>query len=654
MDEMSAAKVDVATSAGVIESDESFESLVQNTRLLSANAIPVPASLGSTIAKRFEDIQKLYEDYHKDWTAAIKEYHFTGSVKYEDENHSPAQNFVRTIVQSLLDLTYMQNPTAEFSTISEDQKQQEFASMMSTVITTLVNKRTAGGLNVRPYILLQMALAHLTNFGVLKLTYTKREVSQELVLDLYNKTKLKLKEIKDDAEAAPYYELLSTLYDRLNQTTPFGLGLKSVWPLHFFVDSECKLLDLTDAKWTMELDFIDTAFLQSEYMFLDEENKWRFKYDATKLFDSKKTEATSIEDAQAKLVDAIMPEEAAEQRRIRLKNKTPCVWVQDKTTRQTYLYILDRWDSPVWVYEDEMELSRFFHYFILSFSAGTGSVVKNSESSYYIPFQNAINDIEKTKQFVRKTAFKTFVFNSDAIDEAEINKIFKAILERKNEFKGVGLKLKDRELDLEKIFKPFLMPQGQIAELFDTSSLTQAVDKTSRLAEAFRGQEFKTNTTNDAIAQYQNVAGTRLNTLVDAVEEVAAQLFWAIAEVIVSKYDQAAISELVGEKLAMQFHPMPVKEFNKTIAMSVEAGSSEKENSTGKKKEAIQIIQMLGQFGKAAPQSVLSVIFRMLRSVFSRKLVSDGDIEALKAETAATMQQPQSGTQPPANGATNV
>ena len=62
MDEMSAAKVEVATSAGVIESDESFESLVQNTRLLSANAIPVPASLGATIAKRFEDIQKLYED----------------------------------------------------------------------------------------------------------------------------------------------------------------------------------------------------------------------------------------------------------------------------------------------------------------------------------------------------------------------------------------------------------------------------------------------------------------------------------------------------------------------------------------------------------------------------------------------------------------
>lgn len=648
MDEMSAAKVQVATTAGVIESDETVESLIQNTRLLSDNAIPVPLALGDIFKDRFEDVTKLYEDYHKDWLAAIKEYHLTGSVKSSEDNQAPAQNFVRVIVQSLLDLTYMQNPTAEFSTISDDQKDREFSEMLSAVITSVVNKRSAGGLNIRPYILLQMALAHLTNFGVLKLTYTKREVSQERVLDLFNKTKTKLQETKDPDEAAPFYELLNTLYGKLNQTTPFGLAVKSVWPLHFFSDPDGKLLDLSDSKWTMEIDFIETAFLKSEYMFLDEEEKWRFKYDKAKLFDMKKTGADSADDIKLKLVEALMPEEQEDKTRIRLKDKTPCLWIQDRTTRLTYLYILDRWDTPVWVFEDELELSRFFHYFILSFSAGTGSIVKNSESSYYIPFQNEINDIEKTKTFARKTAFKTFVFNSDAIDEEELNKVFKAILNRKNEFKGIGLKLKDRELDLEKIIKPFLVPQGQIAEMFDTTSMVQAIDKTSRLAEAFRGQEFKTNTTNDAIAQYQNVAGTRLNTLVDAVEEVAAQLFWAIAEVIVSKYQQEDIVDLVGPSMAKAFRPMPVKEFNKLITMSVEAGSSEKENSTGKKKEAIQIIQMLGQFGKAAPQSVLSVIFRMLRSVFSRKLVSDGDIDALKQETAANMQSQT--TQPPANG----
>ena len=66
MDEMSAAKVQVATTAGVIESDETVESLIQNTRLLSDNAIPVPLALGDIFKDRFEDVTKLYEDYHKE------------------------------------------------------------------------------------------------------------------------------------------------------------------------------------------------------------------------------------------------------------------------------------------------------------------------------------------------------------------------------------------------------------------------------------------------------------------------------------------------------------------------------------------------------------------------------------------------------------
>lgn len=628
---------DAAIEAGVIETDESINTLLEETRLLSENAIPSPTKIGEIFKQRYEDSLKLYEEYHKDWKTAIEIYHNTGSVEISEEIRAPEQNFVRTIVQTLLDLMYMQNPTAEFSTTLDDQSARDFASLMSNIITIFVNKRN--GFNLRPHVLLQMALAHLTNFGILKLTYTKQEVSRERVLALYAKAKEQLQKEDDPEQAAVWYNLIDTLYDRLGQTQPFGLGIKNVWPMHFFVDPEAKMLDLTDAQWTLEIDFIDTAFLKSEYMFLDEDNKWRYKYDKNKFFDAKVSAADSTEELQSKILDKLMPEEAQDKTRLRIKDKTACVWIQDRATRQTYLYILDRWDTPVWVYEDELKLSRFFQYFILSYSAGTGSIVKKSESSYYIPFQNEINEVERMKAHVRETAFNTYVYNSDAVDPTEVTKLLKEISKRSKTPRVIGVKLRDRELELEKIIKPFLMPAAQIEPLFNVDSQVKAIDNASRLSSAFRGQEFKTNTTNQAIQQYQSQTNSRLEPMTDAVEDVAAQIFWAVSEVIVSQYPPEEISNLVGITAAKSFKNMPVDLYNQTISMTVEAGSSEKENSNNKKQEATQVIQMLGQFGKAAPQSILTLIFKMVRNVFSRKLISDADIASLQQETSTNLQQ---------------
>lgn len=634
---------DAAVTAGVIDTNESVTSLLESTRLLSENAIPVPSSIGEIFKQRYEDALKLYEEYHKDWKRAIEIYHNTGSIAQADEIRAPEQNMVRIIVQTLLDLMYMQNPTAEFSTMSNDQATRDFAQVMSDILTIFVNRRN--GFNLRPYVLLQMAMAHLTNYGILKLVYTKQEVSQERVLALYTKAKEAAQKETDPEKAAVWYSLLDTLYPRLNQTQPFGLGVKFVWPMHFFSDTEGKLLDLTDAKWTMEVDFIETAFLKSEYMFLDDDNVWRFKYDKSKTFEKSVSAKDTTEELQAQILDRLMPEETPDKTRLRVKDKTACIWIQDRATRQTYLYILDRWDCPVWVYEDELQLSRFFHYFILSFSAGTGSVVKRSESSYYIPFQDEINKIEYTKAFVREVAFNTYVYNADGIDAAEVTKLLKNVEKRTKMPRAIGLKLKDRELELEKLIKPFLLPSAQVEVLFNTDTYSKAVDNASRLSSAFRGQEFKTNTTNQAIQQYQSSFNSRLTPLTDAVEECVEQIFWAIAEVLVSKYPKDQIANIVGTDKAEMFKSMPVNEFNLTLSMSVEAGSSEKENSNNKKQEATQIIQMLGQFGKAAPQSILTLIFKMLRNVFSKKLISDNDIKSLQQETsvnaASMMQQPQ-------------
>jgi hypothetical protein len=101
----------------------------------------------------------------------------------------------------------------------------------------------------------------------------------------------------------------------------------------------------------------------------------------------------------------------------------------------------------------------------------------------------------------------------------------------------------------------------------------------------------------------------------------------------------AYINRLLSTKDAKKFHNMTIDEFNRSYNLTIAAGSIEKPTSSSKKKEAMQIIQMLGQFGTAAPRTVLSLVTRLLRSAFSRSLVTDEDLEKLEEEGIAAMQK---------------
>jgi len=57
-----------------------------------------------------------------------------------------------------------------------------------------------------------------------------------------------------------------------------------------------------------------------------------------------------------------------------------------------------------------------------------------------------------------------------------------------------------------------------------------------------------------------------------------------------------------------------------------------------KKKEAINTIQLLGQFGAKAPMTVLTVVFKLLRNVFSKNIVTDSELKQLEQESLVMMQ----------------
>ena len=56
---------------------------------------------------------------------------------------------------------------------------------------------------------------------------------------------------------------------------------------------------------------------------------------------------------------------------------------------------------------------------------------------------------------------------------------------------------------------------------------------------------------------------------------------------------------------------MSVEELNRMFSFSIASGSIEKSTSESKKKEAMMLMQVLGQFGTGMPMTVMSLVLKI-------------------------------------------
>jgi len=646
MDEITQTKNEVVNDLGMFEEELSLDKELINFRLLPDNAIPIAPTVGKRFSEFFDEGVKAISARHMEWRANMKEFLNEDAI----DATTPKENTVRTSVETLVDYTYMRNPTAEIT--AYDSEDKALSTLLQKILDALMNKRTLPGINLRPKMLKQIINAHLTNFGILELTWQGEKGSIEQVLEINNKVKEQIKEEKDQEQAGRLYKLLDILQQELDTRKHIGISVRVRSPFSLIVDPNCEEIDLSDAKWVMDRDVMNIDHIRAEYMIHDEEaNTFYFKYDNNTRFDygtdvSITTQATS----EASIIDAIMPEVDAEQAKLRVKNTLPIVKVYDRTTKLIYFYIEGQWETPLWVYEDEMELSRFFPFFILAFSSCLNSIIQSGEVTHYLPFQKEMHKIDEQISNIRNKAFNKYLFNSGVIDAAEATKLFNFLDKPSTKIEALPIKLRDQDRALSEIFEPVKMPMTQFTEIFDKQDLRGALSRTTRITEAMKGAEFKTNTTNQAINTYNEFAANRGESLTDKIELSTEALLWSICEIIISKMSVAQVSQLITVKEAQAFQNMNVTEFNNIYNLAIAAGSIEKPTSQAKKQEAFQIIQMLGQFGTTAPMTTLGIVSKLLRSAFSKSLVSDSDLELLKEEGAAAMQKgisTQQGQQPP-------
>ena len=638
MDDVSTTKLRISEELGIINPDEGMEQTLRHTKYVSENAIPVPPMFGELWKERYLSAKVIYKDFHDDWQTCFDEFNKTGSIKHASDNDQVSENYVRSTIHTMLDYTYMRNPDAVFNTTNE--KHQAFAEALSRIITNFVQKNNGNGLNLRAYMQKLIHTAHLSNFGIMKIDYTTTRRSRQEAFKVYNEAIDKLKDAKEISDIERLSEHLNGAYNELQDREDLGICLKNRPPFNIYVDPECIMDDFTDAKWLMDVELISESHIKSEYMYLDEAlDEYVFKYDQKTIFKDQVDLNKSEDDLKTSILNELMPDVSEDIATEKLKGKIPCVWIYDKTTRRKYLYMLDRWDVPLWVFEDDLKLSRFFPYFKLGFSPSQVSVLTKGEASFYIPFQREINYTHKQFKYVRDNAFSLWLYNASAITGEEVDRVVKESMKKSTGVRTVGVKLKDTEVDINTVLKPFMTPPSQIRELFDSTKYSNAIRLVSRITASMSGGEFRTNTTNQAVDVYRSQTSSRIEGFVDPIEDVAGQILWAIAEIIVSLVDKDVLLTVAAEKDVEQITTMPVTEFNKLFHISIEAGSSEKMNTAKRKEEALSLMQILGQFGKAAPKTTIGLILKMVQNAFGGTLVTQKDLDTLKEEGDANMQK---------------
>lgn len=616
-------------------------------------SVPIPKKMGSWWKEKVNSALEVYDIERRKWDALFDLYRRCGDeggIKDESgqtyrwhHTHNTDENIIRTNIRTIMRSTYMQNPHLEFTGSETDQP---LAETLQYIISFLMNKQTHPGLNLKPKARRWILHGQLTNLGTMRLDFQGKDGSLEQARDELANIESKLSDAKSKDEIDTLYAQLQLLYERMPLLESKGMILRNVLPHRIIIDPDCTHLDLSDANWLAEEFFLDRDYMTEKY-FKKEGDEYVYRSDPSKK--KKLADGDTDKSVEDSVLDTVMNDQSEKRREYIQKNKVRCYYIYDKVTRRIYLFNSEDWSTPLWVFEDDLKLSRFFRHFFISFSESIDGVVQPGEASFYVGQQNAINQINRKAQEIRNSAFGALIYDKGSVDQDEVKKLINH-LKNPKEVAAFGITKSGNEKKLSEIVEVFVPPAFDYQQLFNTNALRSAIDKAQALSDVDRGEQFKANTTNAAV-QYmaQNRQATN-NQLIEMIEDSFETLGWAMAEILVSKYSKEDITALVGETYGQAFQPMTVVEFNQRYRMTIAAGSIEKPNTEFKKREAIQIAQSVGQFGQAAPGTTMKIIMRMFQNVFSTFLVKKSDWEGLEKETEAnltkgvsTNAQPQAG-----------
>jgi hypothetical protein len=639
--------------SGVEPDDKPDEDAGPIYRIYTNTKIPVAKATGILWSSRIDQAKSARCDVEDAWSEAIRYYENDqtphrkknergpGSGRYTrflgNESWSETENVVFSNAVTMLPLLYAKNPAIEVTPANEAN--HDFANAVEKVVNALFVKKTAPGINIKSKARRGVLSAQLTNNAYLKIDWTSKETSNEAAMAELADLSTQFTKAKDQRELKEIEGKIAALEAKFDFLSPAGPKAELKSPFQIFVDPTAVEPDHSDANWMAEFTFIPTAFLRAVYAQKDGE-QFKSLYEPTHILRAGEN-LNATEDTVANF-SLFEKGESYEQksygytsrRAFEAAQYTKCWYIWDKTTRRVLLYSDGDWSWPLWVWDDPLKLSRFFPYFRLWFHETPDGSQPKGEVTYYLDQQDAINNILSEVARARAWAKNNIVYDKNRMTQDDATAVLRG---GDGTARGIDIPEGGKISD---VFTSVVPPSISHPELFSPKSQFESIGRMTGISEAQRGAQFKTNTTNKAVDAYQQNVDIRVDEKVDAIEDWLGDFGNALAELVAARWTIEDVAKLIGADAAHGWTQVTdPHQFQTMLSLQVVGGSTEKPTSKQKKKQALEIAQVLGQFASGIPAMGLVAVKVIQRAFENEVMISPADWQTINQSMQDTAQK---------------
>jgi len=663
--------VNRAMSEAGIEEDDDAEPTTPVYKVMPDSRIPVSSKRGSFWKARKEIGQRAIGDLCDAWDEAVRYYnmdqseHRDGSpaspgysgnrylARRLNERNTATENIVFANVSSQVPELYAKNPIVSMTSQPGDSTDPQyrgdgeaFARAGEKLINALFGMKGAPGVNLKNKAKRNVLIALLMNRAWFEVGYVQKDQSSEQALQNIVELSDKLKKADDVDDIKQIEQELYALEEKVEFLQPSGPFCRIRMPSQVIVDPDSDDPYGCDANWMLVEDMLPTDYINAVYGQRDPNNEdvVRSIYEPTHILSggtSSSNDQTDMGTNNFSLFNKDAPYKSYgfnDQATFDKAKRTKVWYAWDKVTRRLEMYADNDWKWPIWVWDDPYQLQNFFPLTPLWFHDNPIGTYAKGEVSYYLDQQDQINEINDERRRSLYWARRNIFFDPDSgVTQEMANKVLEGPKPT-----ATPLKVPEGKKPEDMIFT-IVPPSSNFSSLFDKKDLYAAIDRIAATSEAQRGGEFKTNTTNKAIDYYSTMGNMRMDMRLDAIEDAIADVGWKLLQLCLRFMDPATVQSLVGMDVTPFWRSLdPLRDMNRWSVQCV-GGSTQKLSSQAKKHDAVEIGQILSQYVKAAPATVLKASLRMFSEAFDGFTVTKEDWAAIDAEVEKTLLAGQGG-----------
>lgn len=550
------------------------------------------------------------------------------------------ENVVFANTKQLVPTLYAKNPQIEITlrnTNTDNELLKRQVLTLERAVNASFNKEDCPGVSLKRKAKRAVVLALLTNRAYAAVDYTQREASSESAQKDLETILTEYQNAKSIDEIRIAEGKLQALENKTDLLLPPGPTVNILSPMDVLVDT---IGEENDAiQWMMYNRMIPTSLILALYAEKNEKDEYASIYEPTHIMRATSGNEDSFDETinnfslfargQTDYKQYGYNDEVS----FKKSQLTKCWYVFDRTSRRVMLFNDKDWSWPIWVWDDPLHLEGFFNLFPLEFYTNPLGGDAKGEVSYYLDQQDAINEIESQVDIARNQAVHNLLYD-DKIPRDTIEAILKG-----DERAAKGVKVPEGT-KLSDMIQSVISPALQHPELFDKQRYYQAIERISSVSAAMSGQQYKTNTTNQAIANYQQSASVALDEKIDALEDWLGKIGWAIAQCMLQFMQAAEVSALVGYDVSDHWQNYSPEEIQSLFACTCVGGSTKKPTADAKKQEAVQVGQVLGQFVQATPAALL-IVLKLFENAFDELIIKDEDWKLIEQSVVQKMQNDQ-------------